>query len=40
VASVRKNTQQFAGAVLANLVAVRADDLFRELLWSDAIDAR
>jgi hypothetical protein len=41
VTSVRENTQQ--EAVLADLVAVRADDPFPELnplAWSDAVDAR
>jgi hypothetical protein len=43
VTSVRENTQQSLEAVLADLVAVRADDPFPELnplAWSDAVDAR
>ena len=42
VASVRKNTQQSLETILTDLLAVRADDPFRELnplAWSDAVKA-
>jgi hypothetical protein len=43
VASLGENTQQSLEAMLADLVAVRANDPFRELnplAWSDAVDGR
>jgi hypothetical protein len=43
VTSVKENTQQSLEAILTYLLAVRADDPFRELnplAWSSAVAAR
>jgi hypothetical protein len=40
VASVRENTQQSLERCWLTWLLFAADDPFRELLWSDAVDER